>query len=44
MVDDRVRLGGEGVANASVKVASMVAGPVGGADSIDDMDLLRRGG
>ena len=31
-------------ANAGLKVASLVAGMVGGADSIDDMRLLRHGG
>src|SRR5699024_1902610 len=30
--------------NADVKVASLVAGMVAGADSISDMDLLRHGG
>ena len=31
-------------ANAGLKVASLVAGMVGGADSVDDMALLRHGG
>ena len=31
-------------AHAGLKVASLVAGMVGGADSIDDMSLLRHGG
>src|SRR5665648_801784 len=31
-------------ANPAVKVAALVAGMVAGADSIDDMDLLRHGG
>ena len=31
-------------ANAGVKVASLVAGMVAGADSIDDMAVLRHGG
>jgi hypothetical protein len=31
-------------ANSDVKVASIVAGMVAGADSIDDLDLLRHGG
>ncbi len=30
--------------NAPVKVSALVAGMVAGADSIDDMDLLRHGG
>ena len=46
-----VRLAGEHLsvpgdkgANAGLKVASLVAGMVAGADSIDDMALLRHGG
>jgi hypothetical protein len=31
-------------ANAGLKVAALVAGMVAGADSIDDMALLRHGG
>jgi hypothetical protein len=31
-------------ANAGLKVASLVAGMVAGADSIDDMSILRHGG
>jgi hypothetical protein len=31
-------------ANAGAKVASLVAGMLAGADSIDDMNLLRHGG
>ena len=31
-------------ANAGAKISSLVAGMVAGADSIDDMDLLRHGG
>jgi hypothetical protein len=31
-------------ANAGLKVASLVGGMVAGADSIDDLDLLRHGG
>jgi hypothetical protein len=33
-----------GAANAGLKVASLVAGMVAGADSIDDLALLRHGG
>jgi len=40
----RLTLRGEGSANPSVKVAGLVAGMVAGADSIDDMDVLRHGG
>jgi len=35
---------GDKGANAGLKVASLVAGMVAGADSIDDMSLLRHGG
>src|SRR3954465_9918794 len=35
---------GDKGANAGLKVASLVAGMVAGADSIDDMALLRHGG
>ncbi len=35
---------GEGGANPHLKVPALVAGMVAGADSIDDMDLLRHGG
>ena len=31
-------------ANAGLKVASLIAGMVAGADSIDDMSVLRHGG
>ena len=31
-------------ANAGLKVSSLVAGMIAGADSIDDMALLRHGG
>jgi hypothetical protein len=35
---------GSAGANAAVKVSAIVAGMVAGADSIDDLDLLRHGG
>jgi hypothetical protein len=38
-----VRPGGAGGANARAKVACLIAGMAAGADSIDDMDLLRDG-
>ena len=38
-----VRPGGECGGNAAVKVPCLVAGMAAGADSIDDMDLLRHG-
>jgi len=40
----RLTLRGEGSANAPLKVSALVAGMVAGADSIDDMDVLRHGG
>jgi Transposase DDE domain group 1 len=44
LVGERLRVDAEGGANPVVKVTSLVAGMVAGADSIDDMDLLRHGG
>lgn len=44
LVADTVTVSGEGSANAPAKVAALVAGMVAGADSVDDMDLLRHGG
>jgi len=44
LVADTLTLTGAGSANAVVKVPALVAGMVAGADSIDDMDLLRHGG
>ena len=44
LVTDTLTLTGPGSANATVKVPALVAGMVAGADSIDDMDLLRHGG
>ena len=38
------RTGADKGANAGAKISSIVAGMVAGADSIDDMDLLRHGG
>lgn len=43
LADERVRLGTPVGANAGAKVASIVAGMAAGADSIDDLDLLRHG-
>jgi hypothetical protein len=40
---EHVRLGGEYGANAGLKTACLVAGMTAGADSIDDMGLLRHG-
>jgi hypothetical protein len=44
LVADTVSVPGKNGANAPVKVTALVAGMVAGADSIDDMDLLRHGG
>jgi Transposase DDE domain group 1 len=44
LADDRLSVPGGAGANAGLKVAALVAGMVAGADSIDDMDLLRHGG
>jgi hypothetical protein len=43
LVAEHVRPGGECGASAHLKVGCLVAGMVAGADSIDDMDLLRHG-
>jgi hypothetical protein len=43
LVATHVRPGGECGVNAHVKVPCLVAGMAAGADSIDDMDLLRHG-
>src|SRR5690348_9234559 len=42
-VAEHVRPGGECGVNAHLKVACLVAGMAAGADSIDEMDLLRHG-
>ena len=44
LVAEHVRIAKPGGANAQLKVPSLVAGMVAGADSIDDMGLLRHGG
>jgi hypothetical protein len=43
MVAEHVRIGGRCGVNAHLKVPCLVAGMAAGADSIDDMDLLRHG-
>ncbi len=43
LIGDHVHLGKAGGVNAHLKVPSLVAGMIAGADSIDDMDLLRHG-
>src|SRR5215203_4125499 len=44
LVAGHVSIGKPGGGNAGVKVPALVAGMVAGADSIDDMGLLRHGG
>src|SRR5205085_10433122 len=43
LVAEHVRPGGECGVNPHLKVACLVAGMTAGAESIDDMDLLRHG-
>jgi Transposase DDE domain group 1 len=43
LVEEHVRIGRRCGVNAQVKVGCLVAGMIGGADSIDDLDLLRHG-
>ena len=43
LVAEQVRPGGRCGVNAQLKVPCLVAGMIGGADSIEDMDLLRHG-
>lgn len=42
LVADKLTLTAKGGANAHLKIPALVAGMIVGADSIDDMDLLRR--
>src|SRR3954467_7914230 len=44
LVGEKLTLRSKGGGNAALKVPALVAGMVAGADSIDDMDLLRHGG
>jgi hypothetical protein len=44
LVADKLTLKAKGGVNAAIKVPALVAGMVAGADSIEDMDLLRHGG
>src|SRR3954463_4272 len=44
LVAEKLTLRAPGGVNARLKVPALVAGMVAGADSIDDMDLLRHGG
>jgi hypothetical protein len=43
LVDEHVRIGHRCGVNPQVKVPGIIAGMIGGADSIDDLDLLRHG-
>jgi hypothetical protein len=43
LVEEHVRIGRRCGVNAQVKVPCLVAGMIAGADSIDDMDVLRHG-
>jgi hypothetical protein len=44
LAQDWIGVGGLGKSNSGAKVMSLVAGMVAGADSIDDLDVLRHGG
>lgn len=44
LLADRLTIAAKGGANATAKVLALIGGMVAGADSIDDMDLLRHGG
>lgn len=44
LAGEHLRVAGSAGANADLKVPALVAGMVAGADSIQDMDLLRHGG
>jgi hypothetical protein len=44
LVDERLTVSSDKGAHAGAKVAALVAGMVAGADSIEDMDVLRHGG
>ncbi len=44
LAQHRMTVAGDKGANAGAKITSLIAGMVAGADSINDMDLLRHGG
>ena len=44
LLTGRLRIAARGGANATAKILALVAGMVAGADSIEDMDVLRHGG
>ena len=43
LLADRVKISAKGGVNPAAKIGSLIAGMVAGADSIEDMDLLRHG-
>ena len=44
LVAEKLKLPAKGGVNAHLKIPALIAGMVAGADSIEDMDLLRHGG
>ncbi len=44
LLADHVQISAKGGVNPAAKIGSLIAGMVAGADSIEDMDLLRHGG
>ena len=44
LVSEHVSVPGSAGANADLKIGSLVAGMIAGADSIEDMDVVRHGG
>jgi hypothetical protein len=44
LLTERLTIAAKGGANAAAKILTLVAGMVAGADSIEDMDLVRHGG
>jgi hypothetical protein len=44
LLTERLTIAAKGGANAAAKALALVGGMIAGADSIDDMDLLRHGG
>ncbi len=43
LIGEHVRVPGTAGSNPVIKVVALIAGMIAGADSIDDMDLLRHG-
>jgi hypothetical protein len=44
LLAEKLSLAGKGTANAAAKLLALIGGMTAGADSINDMDLLRHGG